>query len=104
VVLAVATANKSESVKDFKQLTNFPITKGKHAFQTDRNIGFAPLNQLNYKIIVNWVIAEHKSQGTLQNMANDGDYENFWYFDLNGSDRFEQTKSFFDQLRSNVPR
>jgi len=107
VVLAVATANKSESVKAFFQLANFPITKvssGKYSFQTDRTIGFAPLNQLNYKIIVNWVIAEHKSQGTLQNMANDGDYENFWYFDLNGTDKFEQTKRFFELLSNMVPK
>jgi LmbE family N-acetylglucosaminyl deacetylase len=107
VVLAVATANKSESVKAFFQLANFPIAKvssGKYSFQTDRTIGFAPLNQLNYKIIVNWVIAEHKSQGTLQNMANDGDYENFWYFDLNGTDKFEQTKRFFELLSNMVPK
>jgi hypothetical protein len=49
------------------------------------------------------VIAEHKSQGTLQKMANDGDYEIFWYFDLNGTDKLEQTKRFFDQLRNNTP-
>jgi LmbE family N-acetylglucosaminyl deacetylase len=103
VILAVATANKSEAVKDFFQLPGFPITKvsnGKYAFQTDRTVGFAPLNQLNYKIIVNWVIAEHKSQGTLQNMVNDGDYENFWYFDLNGTEKYEQTKRLFNMLKN----
>ena len=106
VILAVSTSNKGETVKDFFRLDNFPVTnvsQGKQAFRIDRTVGFAPLNELNYKIIVNWVIAEHKSQGTLQNMTNDGDYENFWYFDLNGTAKFEKTKRFFDLLRSKVP-
>jgi LmbE family N-acetylglucosaminyl deacetylase len=106
VVLAAATANKSETAINFLQLDDFPITKvtsGNYAFQTDRTTGFAPSNKLNYKIIVNWVIAEHKSQGALQNTVNDGDYENFWYFDLNGIDKFEQTTLFFEQLGSIVP-
>jgi len=106
VILAVSTSNKGEAVKDFFRLANFPvsnISQGKYTFRIDRTVGFAPLNGLNYKIIVNWVIAEHKSQGSLQNMINDGDYENFWYFDLNGTAKFEKTKRFFDLLRSKVP-
>lgn len=106
VILAVSTSNKGEIIKDFFQLDNYPVTKvsqGKYAFRIDRTVGFAPLNKLNYKIIVNWVIAEHKSQGSAQNLTNDGDYENFWYFDLNGAAKFEKTKRFFDLLRSRVP-
>lgn len=106
VILAVSISNKGETVKNFFRLDNFPVTnvsQGNYAFRIDRTVGFAPLNELNYKIIVNWVIAEHKSQGTLQNMTNDGDYENFWYFDLNGTAKFEKTKRFFDLLRSKVP-
>jgi len=105
VILAVATSNNGETVKAFFQLDNYPVTKvsqGNYAFRIDRTVGFAPLNKLSYKIIVNWVIAEHKSQGSLQNLTNDGDYENFWYFDLNGKAKFEDTKHFFDLLRSKV--
>jgi len=106
VILAVTTSNKGEAVKPFFQLDRYPITKvsqGKYAFRIDRTVGFAPLNKLNYKIIVNWVIAEHKSQGSLQNLTNDGDYENFWFFDLNGVAKFEKTKLFFEILSSKVP-
>ena len=106
VVLAVSTSNKSEAIKDFFQLDHYPVTRvaqGKYAFRIDRTTGFAALNKLNYKIIVNWVIAEHKSQGSLQSLANDGDYENFWYFDLNGAAKFEETKRFFDLLSSKLP-
>ena len=106
VILAVSTSNKGETVKDFFRLEKYPLTKiskGKYSFRIERTTGFAPLNKLNYKIIVNWVIAEHKSQGSLQNMTNDGDYENIWYFDLNGTAKFEKTKQFFELLRSKVP-
>ena len=106
VILAVSTFNKGETVKDFSQLDNYPVSKvskEKPEFRVDRTVGFAPLNKLNYKIIVNWVIAEHKSQGSLQNLTNDGDYENFWYFDLNGTAKLEKTKRFFDLLSSKAP-
>jgi hypothetical protein len=56
---------------------------------------------LNYKIIVNWEIAEHKSQGTMQLAMNSGDLEDFWYFDVNPPDGRERTKRIFDELAVN---
>jgi len=39
---------------------------------------------LTYEIIVNWVIAEHKSQGLLQTEAGKHDREEFWVFRASG--------------------
>jgi hypothetical protein len=48
---------------------------------------------------VNWVIAEHKSQGTMQLLMNRGDIECFWYFDANGPAGQERVADLFEQLR-----
>ena len=107
IVLAVSTSKKGETIsKSYTQLRNNPITRisaGKPSFQIDRTKGFGFKNKLNYKIIVNWEIAEHKSQGTMQTYINEGDYENFWYFDENDPAKFEKTKSFFENLNDSSP-
>jgi LmbE family N-acetylglucosaminyl deacetylase len=107
VVLAVATSNKTDEVqKNFTQLKNYTLTKianGKPAFQVDRTVPFGFNNKLNYKIIVNWEITEHKSQGAMQTYMNDGDYENFWYFDSNSPAQFQKAKTFFETLSSRTP-
>lgn len=107
VVLASSTSNKTDSLeKKFTQLKNFPTTKissGKAFFQVDRTVAFGFKNKLNYKIIVNWEIAEHKSQGTMQTYMNEGDLENFWYFDINDASLFQKTEEFFENLNSKTP-
>lgn len=54
---------------------------------------------LNYQIVVNWEIAEHKSQGVMQLGMNYGDYEQFFYFALNGKKGLEKTRQLFEQLK-----
>jgi hypothetical protein len=68
-------------------------------FHVDKTASFGYNNKLNYKIVVNWEIAEHKSQGTMQNFVNAGDYEDFWYFALNGKENLEKCQSLFDALK-----
>ena len=63
----------------------------------DAEFGFK--NSLSYKVIVNWEIAEHKSQGTMQLAMNMGDLENFYYFDINADAGIEKTKSLFEELK-----
>ncbi len=46
-------------------------------FVTDRTVKFGFRNALDYQIIVNWVIAAHKSQGALQMDVNRADQEDF---------------------------
>ena len=57
---------------------------------------FVPL--LAASILVNWLIAEHKSQGTMQLGVNRGDYEEFWWFDMNDRERFGETTTLFRRL------
>jgi LmbE family N-acetylglucosaminyl deacetylase len=46
----------------------------------DRTQRFGYHNALNYQIVVNWVIAEHKSQGLFQMDAGRHALEDFWLF------------------------
>jgi N-acetylglucosamine malate deacetylase 2 len=44
----------------------------------DRTASFGYHDALNYQIVVNWVIAEHKSQGLFQRDCGRHDVEEFW--------------------------
>lgn len=104
IVLGVSGGMKNDTTppKVFTGLPNYPVTaikEGKSSFQLDRTIGFGHNNKLNYKILANWLIAEHKSQGTMQTYMNMGDNENFWYFDMNAPERKAETATFFEKLR-----
>ncbi|HMG82700.1 MAG TPA: PIG-L family deacetylase [Ferruginibacter sp.] len=107
VILSVSGSSKTDTTqKTFTQLKDYTYTKisiGKSSFLTDKTIPFGYNNKLNYKIIVNWEIAEHKSQGTMQTFMNMGDYENYWYYDINDPAQFDKTKMFFDHLNSLIP-
>jgi len=50
----------------------------------DRTASFGFHNALNYQIVVNWVIAEHKSQGLFQTEYGRSDSEQFWLFEASG--------------------
>lgn len=105
IVLGVSGGMKGDTtpVKVFTGLPAYPVTaikEGKSSFQLDKTVGFGHKDKLNYKIVVNWLIAEHKSQGTMQTFMNMGDYENYWYFDLNDPAKKVETAAFFEKLRT----
>jgi hypothetical protein len=50
----------------------------------DRGASFGYRSALNYQIVVNWVIAEHKSQGLFQNDYGRHEFEQFWLFEATG--------------------
>jgi LmbE family N-acetylglucosaminyl deacetylase len=104
IVLSVSGSNKTDTtLKTFTQLKDYSFTKisiGKPSFFIDKTVSFGYNNKLNYKIIENWEIAEHKSQGTMQTFVNMGDYENYWYYDINDPTKFVATKLFFENLNS----
>lgn len=108
VVLAASVSSKTDSTEtSFKVLDKFPLTaisKGTSSFSLDRNSSFGFKNALNYKIIVNWEIAEHKSQGSMQTYMSRGDNENFWYFDINDKSMFEKTNALFKLLNEKRPK
>ncbi len=104
IVLGVSGGTKTDTAaaKVFTGLPNYPVTaikEGKFSFQFDKTQGFGYKNKLNYKIVANWLIAEHKSQGTMQTFMNMGDYENYWYFDINAPEKKAETAAFFEKLR-----
>jgi LmbE family N-acetylglucosaminyl deacetylase len=103
IVLGVSDSNKDDTIhttfdqlKDYKETA---IDKNAPLFTLDRTTKFGYKNSLDYKVIVNWEIAEHKSQGTMQLAMNRGDYENFWYFKINGDKGIEKTRLLFEELK-----
>lgn len=104
VILGVTGASKNDSSNiHFKQLKDYheTLVDGEGPmFLFDKSVKFGYRNALSYKIIVNWEIAEHKSQGTMQLAMNQGDYEQFWYFSLNGEAGKEKCRLFFEQLKT----
>lgn len=85
---------------DFSMLEGFPITKVMPGvtFEFNRNQTFGFDNRLNYNIITNWVIAEHKSQGTMQLLMTTGAIEQYWYPEVNGEEHIEKTRTFFNAI------
>ena len=59
---------------------------------------FGPGGSLNYNIIVNWVIAEHKSQGLFQTEYGKHSHENFWVFDTKTPDATTRANALFERL------
>ncbi len=105
VVLGGTMSIKGDTTKfTFTGLAEYPVTKispDPLTFTFDRTAPFSFQDRMNYKIIANWVIAEHKSQGTMQLLMNYGDYEKYIWFDLNDPNKKEQTQKLFDKLAIN---
>lgn len=102
IILGYSGANKPDTAKThFSMLAGFPesaISPATPIFQIDKTTPFGFKGKLNYKIIANWVIAEHKSQGVMQLYMNAGDLEQFFFFRVNAADRIDAVKTLFDKL------
>lgn len=102
IVLGVTGSSlKDTTTVQFEQLKNYAETKVEKGavYSFDKSASFGYKNKLSYKIVVNWEIAEHKSQGTMQLAMNYGDLENYWYFAINPTEGKEKCKAFFEQLK-----
>lgn len=103
IVLGASISNKDENPnKDYSGLEGYPLTKiNKDApiFFFDRTQKFGFRDNLNYKIIANWLLAEHKSQGSTQMAMGLGDIERFWFFDLNDPAKIEAVTTLFNKLK-----
>jgi hypothetical protein len=64
-------------------------------FQFDRNTRFGYQESLSYQIVVDWIIAEHKSQGLFQTRCLQDRFENFWLFTLNRNSAAGEAESLF---------
>jgi N-acetylglucosamine malate deacetylase 2 len=99
VVLAAEAVSSHEAVREFTELPGRPLTRvggDLREFKRSRTFGFR--NSLNYQIISNWVIAEHKSQGLFQMDAGRHDVERFWRFEASGPNSKEVADHLFARL------
>jgi N-acetylglucosamine malate deacetylase 2 len=90
---------KDEAVREFLNLPEEPLTRTVMAAPVlvfDRQASFGYHESLNYQIVANWLIAEHKTQGLFQNDYNQHRYEQFWLFALSG----EGTAHTFFELQT----
>lgn len=107
IILGGSYGEKSDTTDKiyniYKGFDQYPITSVSDTvpFIFDRTQKFSYRDALDYKIIVNWLIAEHKSQGTMQLGMNRGDYEVYWYFDINPESGKQTTQELFDKLKIN---
>ncbi|MBL7777654.1 MAG: PIG-L family deacetylase [Chitinophagales bacterium] len=103
IVLGYGVSSKTDTTQQkFTQLKNYTETKtvsDTALFTLDRTASFGYKNKLNYKMVVNWEIAEHKSQGTMQLAINQGDFEKYWLFALNPPSAKTTCEKLFEQLR-----
>ncbi|HEU0119130.1 MAG TPA: PIG-L family deacetylase [Bryobacteraceae bacterium] len=81
VVLGAEPARLADPVREFAANPGHPLLAAHpggsvHTFDRRRSFGFR--NELQYNIVVNWVIAEHKSQGAFQNDSGRHDCERYW--------------------------
>ena len=82
-------------------LEAYPVTNvssGAPEFEFDRTTPFGFNDRLNYKIIVNWLIAEHKTQGTMQLLMDRGDIEKYIMFDIDDRSKVPEIDALFDKL------
>jgi LmbE family N-acetylglucosaminyl deacetylase len=88
-------------LSDFREHPDYPITRvrpGSEPFVFDRTQALSPDGRLDYRIVVNWLIAEHRTQGTMQLLVNRGDIERFWFFEMNDPAAYAATERFFIEL------
>ncbi len=57
-------------------------------------------DRLDYNIIVDWLIAEHKSQGTMQMFLGNTGVERFWVYEINASDAGQRAYELMHLVRS----
>ncbi len=101
VVLGCQTARSG----DAQQPSWTGFASAKHPFSTlpevyttDRKVKFGFRNALDYQMIVNWVIAAHKSQGQYQNGMNRADREEFVVLESGAAQEPVRTQALFHAL------
>ncbi|MFT4538716.1 MAG: LmbE family N-acetylglucosaminyl deacetylase [Planctomycetota bacterium] len=101
VILCASTRAAAEDAPlEVVPLEGYPETATTDAqFSFDRSQGFGYRGKLTYQVIVNWVIAAHKSQGTMQLAMNLGVFEDFSLFELNDEGAEQRARELFDALQ-----
>lgn len=100
LVLAARTVEAGDASRP-TTVDDYPITQlsaGDAPFVLDRTRKFGHENKLDLRILVNWVIAAHKSQGSMQLYVNQGALEQFWCFEFQRGLARERATELFDAL------
>jgi LmbE family N-acetylglucosaminyl deacetylase len=101
-VLGGDPGSKQDAPPHFAGLASEPLTatsSAAPAITFDRTTTFGYHDALSYQIVVNWVIAEHKSQGLFQTDYGRYDVESFWLFALSGEQARGRTAQLGEQLK-----
>lgn len=98
-VLAARTREEGDGAGELAPLPGFPTTELlPGSFTFDRTQAFGHRDRLDYRIVVDWVIAAHKSQGTMQTFMRRGTAEEFRVFALSPPGALERTGELFERL------
>jgi N-acetylglucosamine malate deacetylase 2 len=91
----------------YTRLSGYSITatdSPEPRFQFDRDTRFGYRKALSYQIVVDWVIAEHKSQGLFQTRRQQDRFESFWLFTANRASAAGEVESLFARDRTRAGR
>jgi LmbE family N-acetylglucosaminyl deacetylase len=89
LLLAADPCSATAPSELFSGMPGQPLTRThseRSALVFNRNAHFGYRDALNYQIVVNWFIAEHKSQGLFQTDSGKHQLEQFWLFEASGRD------------------
>jgi N-acetylglucosamine malate deacetylase 2 len=103
VILGAMTTDKGDTMTRFRGYLTYGRTvpvADTALFRIDRTTRFSYNNRLDYKVIANWELAEHKSQGATQMTMNEGDLEQFWYFRQENPGGIDRCKGLFAELQT----
>lgn len=95
MVLGAAAGNATHLQYDpipGQSLTHTLTTEPEFCFDRDTRFGYE--KSLSYQIVVDWVIAEHKSQGLFQTKCLQDRFENFWIFATTLPGALDKTAAF----------
>lgn len=102
IIIAGSPMSANSKPSDFTMLEGFPETKLKPdapKFTLNRAFRFKENDKVSYKIVADWVIAEYKSQGAIQeNGIHRTDMEVYHYYDLNDVSGIPKVQKLFDDL------
>ena len=102
IIIAGNPSGEGMKPMEFSMLDGYPETKIKAdapKFTLNRAFRFAENDKLSYKIVADWVIAEYKSQGAIQeNGIHKTDVETYYYYDLNNANGVAKVQKLFDDL------
>lgn len=94
---AAAESSRSKGTESEEWGTPWGNTPGGH-FEVSRTERFGFEGALDYSIVVNWVIAEHKSQGLFQTDAGRHDVERFWVLGPDAEQGCQAAALLFNRL------